>query len=145
VEKIMTRDNTVSLVARCQSALTRRDAIAIAAEHAEACVMESPTAGGPITGRAAIAQVYDAWFKGFPDLALTAEDLVIEEDRFAQLFTLSGTDTGGFLGLPPTGKPFRVPMVWLCHVNERHIVHSRPIYDFSGVLIQIGVLKAKPL
>jgi steroid delta-isomerase-like uncharacterized protein len=143
-ETIMTRNEIVSLIARCLTAFRCRDAGAVAAEHAETCVMESPTAGGPITGRAAIAQVYDAWFKGFPDLAIATEDLVVEEDRFAQLFTLAGTDTGGFLGLPPTGKPFRVPMVWFCHVNEHHIVHSRPIYDFSGVLIQIGILKAKP-
>ncbi len=140
----MTRDEIIALVARCQTALNRRDAIAIAAEHAEACVMESPTAGAAITGRSAIAQVYDAWFKGFPDLTIMAGDVVAEEDRFAQLFVLSGTDTGGFLGLPPTGKPFRAPMVWFCHVNEHHIVHSQPIYDFSGVLIQIGLLKTKP-
>jgi steroid delta-isomerase-like uncharacterized protein len=140
----VTHDEIASLVARCHSALSRRDVAAIAAEHAGTCVMESPTAGTTITGRAAIAEVYDAWFKGFPDLAVTGGELVIEEDRFAYLFILSGTDTGGFLGLPPTGKPFRLPIVWFCRVDGGHIVHSRPIYDFSGMLIQIGVMKAKP-
>ena len=140
----MTRSEMVSLAERCLAAFRNRDAAAVAAEHAETCVMESPTAGGAVTGRDAIAGIYKAWFQGFPDLALTLEEQLVDDDRFAQLLTLTGTDTGGFLGLGATGKPFRVPMVWLCKVSEGQIVHSRPIYDFSGVLIQIGVLKAKP-
>ena len=140
----MTRSEMVALAERCLAAFRNRDAVAVASEHAETCVMESPTAGGAVTGRDAIAGIYKAWFQGFPDLALTLEDLLVDDDRFAQVLTLTGTDTGGFLGLDATGKPFRVPMVWLCKVHEGQIVHSRPIYDFSGVLIQIGVLKAKP-
>jgi hypothetical protein len=36
-------------------------------------------------------------------------------------------------------------MVWLCEVEDGLIVHARAIYDFSGLLIQIGALKAKPV
>jgi len=140
----MNREEIVSLVARCQEAFDRHDADLIAAEHSEGCVMDSPTAGGRVVGRAPIAKVYDLWFQGFPDLVVTQEDLLIDGERFSQSYTLTGTDTGGFLGLPATGKPFRVPMVWLCEVGSGKIVRSRPIYDFSSVLIQIGLLKAKP-
>jgi steroid delta-isomerase-like uncharacterized protein len=140
----MTRAEIASLVARCQTAFDTLDADLIAAEHSESCVMDSPTAGGTVVGRAGILKVYDLWFQGFPDLVATQEELLIDGSRFSQSYTLTGTDTGGFLGLPPTGKPFRVPMVWLCEVGDGKIVRSRPIYDFSSVLIQIGLLKAKP-
>ncbi|HEX5107479.1 MAG TPA: ester cyclase [Vicinamibacterales bacterium] len=140
----MTRAEIVALVARCQTAFDRLDADLIAAEHSDSCVMESPTAGGTVVGRAGILKVYDLWFQGFPDLVATQEELLIDGSRFSQSYTLTGTDTGGFLGLPPTGKPFRVPMVWVCEVVDGKIARSRPIYDYSGVLIQIGVLKAKP-
>ena len=140
----MTRAEIVALVDRCLDALARRDTAAVAAEHAESCVLESPTAGGSVTGRAAVASVYQIWLEGFPNLAITRETLIVEADRFAQHFTLSGTDMGGFLGLAPTGRTFRVPVVWLGRVSGGQIVHSQPVYDFSGVLIQIGVLKAKP-
>ena len=56
-----------------------------------------------------------------------------------------GTDTGGFMGLPPTRKPFRVPMVMLCTVKDGYIVREQRIYDFTGMLMQIGLLKGKPL
>ena len=140
----MTRREIEELADRCYAAFRNRDAVAVATEHAETCVMESPTAGGAVTGRDAIAGIYKTWFKGFPDLDIVREEVLVDGDRLAQRFTLSGTDTGGFLGLEATGKPFRAPMVWLCEVRDGQIVHSRPVYDFSGVLIQIGVLKAKP-
>ena len=143
-EEEMTRDEIVALVGRCQSALDRHDAVAIAAEYAEDCVMESPTAGGTITGRDAIEGVYRAWFAGFPDLVVTPEELLIDGDQLAHRMTLTGTDSGGFLGLPATAKPFRIAVVWLCRLGAGQIIHSRHVYDYSGMLIQIGVLKAKP-
>ena len=38
-----------------------------------------------------------------------------------------------------------VPVVWLFTVKDAQFTHVRPIYDFTGVLVQIGVLKAKPV
>jgi uncharacterized protein (TIGR02246 family) len=141
----MTRDDIVALFDRVRHGIAARDSAAVASLHAETCVMESLTAGGSVTGRSAIAQVYDTWFRGFPDLVATYDDLLIDGDRVAQLMTMSGTDTGGFLGLPPTGKPFRIPVLWLYTVKDHLVVHSRPIYDFTGLLVQIGVLKTKPI
>jgi steroid delta-isomerase-like uncharacterized protein len=144
-EDIMTREEILALFARFQHAVAAHDAAALASLHADTCVMESPTAGGSVTGLSAIAQVFDTWFTGFPDLFATFEDLLIDGARVVQSVTFSGTDTGGFLGLPPTGKPFRMPMLWLFSVKDQVIVHSRPIYDFTGLLVQIGVLKTKPV
>jgi steroid delta-isomerase-like uncharacterized protein len=141
----MTREAVAALFEKAHHAMSARDAAAMARLHADTCVMESPTAGGSVTGRSAIAQVYETWARGFPDLAVTFDELLIDGDRAAQLMTVSGTDTGGFLGLPPTGKPFRIPMLWLCIVKDDLIVRSRPIYDFTGLLVQIGVLKTKPV
>ena len=141
----MTREEIVALFEKAHHAMSARDAAAMAGLHAETCVMESPTAGGSVTGRSAIAQVYETWTRGFPDLEVSFDELLVDGDRVAQLMTVSGTDSGGFLGLPATGKPFRIPILWLCTVKDHLIVHSRPIYDFTGFLVQIGVLKTKPM
>jgi steroid delta-isomerase-like uncharacterized protein len=140
----MTRDEIVALLARCEAARTKRDAAALAKEHAEHCVMESPTAGGTVSGRDEIQRVYATWYTAFPDMVTTTEPPIIDGHRVAQTLVLTGTDAGGFLGLPPTNKPFRLPLVWLIDVEDGAIVRSRPIYDFSGMLIQIGVLRVKP-
>ena len=49
-----------------------------------------------------------------------------------------------FLGFEPTGKRFQMSMAFVHRLKDRKIVHERRIYDFTGVLVQIGVLKAKP-
>ena len=141
----MTRQDVEELFERRQQALARRDSAALAMLHSQDGVLESPTAGGPVQGRRAIEQVYRAWFTAFPDVKFSVEELLIDGDRVAQRLTTSGTDTGGFLNLPPTGKAFRVPLVLLCTLADNKIVHERRIYDFTGMLIQIGVLKAKPV
>ena len=140
----MTCEQIVALFAARQDAIARRDVALIAAQHAPDCEHESALVGGTVKGREAIGRLYESWFTGFPDFMLTSEELLIEGDRVIQVTTQSGTDTGGFMELPPTGKPFRVPVVWLFTLKDNQFVHVRPIYDYTGTLVQIGVLKAKP-
>lgn len=141
---IMTRDEVVAMFARRQEAIERLDAGALARDHAEDGIVESPVAGGTINGRAAIERTYQAFFNAFPDLKSETEDLVIDGDRVVWFFTASGTDQGGFMGLAPTGKAFRVPMMFYYVLKDGEIVRERRIYDFTGILVQVGLLKAKP-
>ena len=139
----MTREEITALLDRRAAAFQRHDVMELASLHASTGIVESPMAGGSVTGRTAIAQLYEALFKAFPDATVTTEEIVIDGDRAAQVGTLAGTDDGGFLGLPATGKPFRVPLLVLVTVRDQQIVSERRIYDFTGLLVQIGVLKAK--
>jgi len=141
----VTRDEVVTMFAQRQDAIDRRDVGFIVSQHADDCEQISQFAGATVKGREAIARLYETWFSGFPDLVWTNDELLVDGDRVTQMTTQSGTDTGGFLGLPPTGKPFRVPMVWLFTMRDRRFVRVRPIYDFTGMLVQIGLLKAKPV
>ena len=68
-------------------------------------------AGGSVTGRAAIAELHERWFKAFPDIQQTFEEPLIDGDRVVQTILSEGTDRGEFLGLPPTGKPFHIRIV----------------------------------
>lgn len=100
---------------------------------------------GTVKGRGAIQQVHDAWFAAFPNFTLQHEQLIIDGDRAVQIATISGTDTGGFMGLPPTGTAFQVPVAFVYALASGQITGFQVIYDFTGVLIQIGMLRAKPV
>jgi len=139
----MAREEVTAVLASWRDAVDRRDATALANLHAEDSVMESVMAG-TVTGRAAIVGVYEAWFKAFPDMVLTSDEPLIDGDRVAQVHTVVGTDLGGFMGMPPTSRAFRLPMVFLYTIRDGYVVHGRTIYDFTGLLVQIGVLKARP-
>jgi steroid delta-isomerase-like uncharacterized protein len=141
---VMTRHEIVALFSRRGDAWRRHDAPALAADHSDDCLLESPMAG-QLVGRDAIEHVYRAWFDGFPDFALEIDELIVDGDRSVEVGTASGTDTGGFMGLPATGKAFRVPAVFVYGLRDRKIARFRSVYDFTGILVQTGLMKAKPV
>lgn len=140
----MTRDETQRFFERRLDAWKRRDVEALTAHHSEDCVLESPVAG-EVRGRAAIESVYRGFLASFPDLVLTSPELIIDDDRVVQVVTFSGTNSGGFMSLPPTGKHFSFLAVLMCTMRDGQIVHQKSVYDFTRFLIEIGVLKAKPV
>jgi steroid delta-isomerase-like uncharacterized protein len=140
----MTREEINQFLARRQEAWKQRDIEALTLGHSEDCVLESPLAG-KVTGRTAIEKVYRGFIGSFPDLSLDGTDFIIDDDRVAQVSTLRGTDKGGFMGRPPTGKRFSFPVVFVLRLKDGLIVEERRVYDFTGMLTQVGVLKVRPL
>jgi steroid delta-isomerase-like uncharacterized protein len=139
----MTRDEISKMFARREDACNGKDSAALAADYADDAVIDSPTAGvhqGPDGAK----QAYDTIFHAFADNLRKTEALVIDGDHVAQVLTIEGTNLGGLMGLPPNGKHFRLPAVFLYDLHGDKIVRERRIYDFTGMLVQIGVLKARP-
>jgi steroid delta-isomerase-like uncharacterized protein len=140
----MTREEITAIFDRRSEAMDRRDIEALGAIYAEDCVVVSPMAGGAVAGPAGVEQVFRAWFGAFPDVVHRKQSLLIDGDQVATVELITGTDTGGFMGMAPTQKSFELPLVHLYQLRDGLIVHERRIYDFTGMLVQIGVLKAKP-
>jgi predicted ester cyclase len=139
----MTRDEIEALFARRQDAWDRLDAAGVVADYSDDCVVDSPYAG-TLIGRVANEQMLRSLFAAFPDVKQHTEELLIDGNQVAQLVSSTGTDIGGFMDLEPTGKAFRVPCVFLYTLKDRQIVRERRIYDFTGLLVQVGILKVKP-
>src|SRR5438128_4767598 len=129
----MTREEIAALVDRWQEARDEHDVPALADFYAKDCVVESPLAAGTVQGRDRNAQVYRAFFDAFPDAAIAVDHLLIDEDCFVEIGTLTGTDTGGLMGMAPSGKPAMIPIVVFCKVANNQIVYERRIYDFTGL------------
>jgi steroid delta-isomerase-like uncharacterized protein len=138
----MTRDQIAAMFERRRVAYERHDAATLVADYAVDCVIESPS-GGTHKGQAAAEKVLRAVFDAL-DVKLHQQSVIIDSDAVAQVVSIEGQDVGDFLGLPPTGKSFRVPGVFLYDLRDGRIAHERRIYDFTGLLIQAGLLKAKP-
>lgn len=139
----MTRDEIHDLLARRNAAWNARDAIALTALHADDGVVVSPT-GGVLEGRDEIERVYRLWFSAFPDITTQADTPLVDGDRAVQILRFSGTHAGEFFGLPATGRHVEVTIACVLTFVDHSIAEERRIYDFTGVLIQVGVLKAKP-
>jgi len=139
----MTREEVMALVARRQEAYEKMDAATLAADYAEDAVIQSPMAGVH-HGREAEA-AFRHWFNAFRGMTQTVDAVIIDGDHVAEVRSLRGTHVGEFLGLAPTRKAFHLSIVALYELKDGKIVQERRIYDFTGLLIQIGVLKVKPI
>jgi steroid delta-isomerase-like uncharacterized protein len=121
----------------------QRNPAAIAAHYADHCVVDSPVAGVH-TGLHAIERTLNVVFSAFPDISLVPEELLIVENRAVWVIKMTGTDTGGFMGLPATGKPFETNGIFLYTFNaDCKIVDERRVYDFSRLLMHFAG-KAEP-
>jgi len=140
----MTRDDILSLFTRRETAWRDKDPGRLAADHSNDGVVVSPT-GGVLEGRPEIERIYRVWFTAFPDLIFANEDIIVDGLRVALLCRVSGTHGGEFFGVPPTGRRIEIPAVFVYRLNEDGMIeHERRVLDFTGVLVQVGVLKAKP-
>jgi uncharacterized protein (TIGR02246 family) len=139
----MTRDEILALFARREAAWTVRDAAKLAGDHAPDGVVVSPT-GGVLEGRLEIERIYRVWFTAFPDLVFTTEDLIVDESRIALLCRITGSHAGEFFGMQPTGRRIEVSGAFIYRLQDGLIAHERRILDFTGLLVQVGVLRAKP-
>lgn len=138
----MTRDEIAAVFDRRMAAYQRRDAAALAKDYTVDCIIESPS-GGTHEGRSEAEQVLHTVFDAL-SVTLQQEAIIIDGDSVAQVVRIKGKDVGQFLGLTPTGKPFSVSGVFLYEMKDGLIARERRIYDFTALLIQTGLLKAKP-
>jgi steroid delta-isomerase-like uncharacterized protein len=126
-----------------QQALDSLDAAGLALQYTEDCTVESPV-GGVHQGRASVEKVYRAFFDAFLDLETEATELVIDGPHVAEVLRVEGTSIGEFMRLPASGKRFQFTAVCVFDLRGRLIARERRIYDFTGLLVQVGVLKARP-
>jgi predicted ester cyclase len=138
----MTRDDIVAFFKRRQEAYEDLDAKALAGDYADDAVIESPSAG--VHARRDAEKTLRTIFDAFLDLTMSLDDLVIDGDQVIAFLSIEGTHMRDFLGLEPTGKRFQMSAAFVHRLKDHKIIHERRIYDFTGLLLQIGVLKAKP-
>lgn len=139
----MTREKIVALLARREAAWGAHDAAALTADYATDAVVVSPT-GGVLEGCAEIERIYRMWFTAFPDLLFASEDVLIDGDKVAVLGRVSGTHAGEFFGVGATGRRIEVMSAFVYRLEGDLIAHERRVLDFTGLLVQVGVLRAKP-
>ena len=74
----------------------------------------------------------------FPDIQLTVEEIIAEDDRIAFRSTMRATHRGEFLGIAPTGKQVTVGLVDVIHIEKGKFTEQWGGPDLFDLLQQLG-------
>jgi steroid delta-isomerase-like uncharacterized protein len=99
-----------------------------------------PGSPGPMHGPKGYLTILAMMRVGFPDVRWTLEETIAEGDRIAARFTMRGTHSGTFFGVPPTGTPIAVQAMNLYRFSGEKIVEEYGQPDLLRLLIQIGAV-----
>jgi steroid delta-isomerase-like uncharacterized protein len=81
----------------------------------------------------------------FPDARYVVDSFFAEGDKFADEWTLTGTNTGPFrlpdgTEIPPTGKPVEIKGMEFVELRGGKIVVDNLYYDFTAAVFQLGLV-----
>ncbi|MDQ3855881.1 MAG: ester cyclase [Chloroflexota bacterium] len=106
---------------------------------AEDFVDHHPLPGVP-PGREGLAALVVMWRTAFPDMRETVEDLIAKEDKVVGRFTMRGTHSGEFMGIPPTGRRVTMSGIDIVRVAGGKIVEFWYGEHLLELLQQLGAV-----
>lgn len=105
-------------------------------------IFYAPTSPEPLHGFEGYMDVLRMMRGAMPDVQWKAEEVIAEGDKVMIRFTMSGTQTQPFMGMPATGKPVRVTAMNIYELKEGKIVREHGVPDLFSMLMQLGMLPA---
>ncbi|MBI2868324.1 MAG: ester cyclase [Chloroflexi bacterium] len=88
----------------------------------------------------AFQQFQAAYFAAFSDSRITIEDMIAEGERVAYRGTVRATHTGGFMGIPASGKQVAVPVIGIARLVDGKVAEWWNSPDRLSWMQQIGAV-----
>jgi steroid delta-isomerase-like uncharacterized protein len=122
------------------AAWNAHDADAVAAVFADEAVLREAGRPEAVCGRAAIRARAAALLTAFPDFHLERVVLLVDGDRHADRWVMTGTHRGELFGIPATGRCVRVEGATFTRLGPAGLVVEDVHYvDYTGLAAQIGL------
>lgn len=134
----MAANDTKAVVRRFyQEVLNERKVDVLDQIAAEDYVEHDPFPGQG-NGRADLKARVAGFHKAFNPLRFNVEDVIAEGDKVVVRWTNAGTDSGGFMGIPPTGRKFGIAGIDIHVVRDGRIAEHWHVVDLLGQMQQLG-------
>jgi predicted ester cyclase len=134
-----TPDENKSIVRRYREAHNKNNLGALDAIVAQDVISHNALPGLP-PGLEGGKMAHMAFLASFPDTQSKTEHLVADGDKVIEWYTSAGTNTGSFMGAPPTGKKFEIVSVVVYRLANGKIVETWGINDGLTLMQQLGMM-----
>ena len=101
---------------------------------------EPPPVENPLPGRDGVRQWFDILFESFPDISMSPQDLIEEDDKIACRVRVTGTHRGEFMGIPATGKSIDLELIDIVRIKDDKVVEHWGVIDNATMMQQLGVM-----
>ena len=100
-----------------------------------------PVPGIPGT-KEGFRQVVLATRTAFPDVRVTVQDIVADDEFAVFHDTVQATSRADFMGIPPNGKRLTWTEIHFLRIKQGKIVEHWANFDQLGILMQLGAIPA---
>ena len=94
----------------------------------------------PQHGREGVLRSFARYWQAFPDVRIRLDEMVVQDNRIALVWTASGTHGGSLMSIPSTGRRVGVRGTSLLRLAETQIQHALHVWDVAGLLRAMRLL-----
>ena len=88
-----------------------------------------------------VKDFFKMYLAAFPDLRMTAEDVLASGDKVVARVRTTGTHQGEFMDMPATGKSIDVQLVDIIRFGDDGLAHEHwGVFDTMTMMQQLGVV-----
>lgn len=91
-------------------------------------------------GREARKQYFGMLFNAFPDLSVTIDKMMAEDDLVSVFLSWNGTHKGEFQGMPATNNPITMKTAHIFRIEDDMVAEQWEIFDTLDLLAKTGVI-----
>lgn len=111
---------------------------------ADDLVVHTPTHPEPLRGPDGFKELWSELHTAYPDFHISVDDILGEGDKVATRFTMTGTNTGPHMGMPPTGRLVTIKEFAVYHFRGGRINEAWFMMDTTSVGRQLGMIPDGP-
>jgi steroid delta-isomerase-like uncharacterized protein len=92
------------------------------------------------TGADGLKEAMAMLLQAFPDLQVSVEDMIEEDDKVAGRNVLTGTHEGEYMGIAPTGTSVQYNEIFIFRFVNGRIAETWGVVDVFSQLKQLGLI-----
>ena len=91
--------------------------------------------------KAGVVQYFGIMLAAFPDMRMEVEDVIASGDKAVARVTVTGTNTGEFMGMPATDKAVDVQLIDIVRFDDDGLAHEHwGVFDMMTMMQQLGTV-----
>jgi steroid delta-isomerase-like uncharacterized protein len=96
-----------------------------------------------IQGPEEARQFLGMYLSAFPDMRVSVEDEIAEDDKVVTRWTIRGTHRGELMGMAPTDEQVEIKGITIHRIEGGKIAEEWERYDNLGVMQRLGAISAE--